>query len=144
MATELADEITRYLHAQIPALVVGTNMFIGRVPDTPEAPNACVGIIETGGTAPLTTQIGQSQADIKVDRPSFQVRVRDPDYTTGYATIQNIYSKLRPIVEQTIVGGGSLIHNLEALQSPTYIGRDEVQRHSFTMNFLAVWENPNR
>ena len=144
MAVELADEITRYLHAQIPALVTGTNLFIGRIPDNPEATDAAVGVTETGGAAPLLTQIGQSQADIKVDRPSFQVRVRDPTYTSGYATAYSIFSKLQSVVEQTIVTGGSTYHSIWALQSPTYVGRDDVQRHEWVQNFLCHWEDPNR
>lgn len=137
-----ASEIVTYLAAQVGGLVASTNLFFSRLPDQP---NAAVGIFSTGGAAPFVTQVGQSQADLKVGRPSFQVKVRDPVYANGYAVACNIFTALQKVVEQTIVGGGSTWHSITALQSqPFDLGRDEKQRHCWVQNFLAVWEDANR
>lgn len=137
-----ASEIVTYLAAQVSGLVASTNLFYSRLPDQPDA---CVAVFSTGGAAPLVTQIGQSQADIKVGQPSFQVRVRDPVYANGFARAVNCLAALQKVVEQTIVGSGSTWHSILALQSaPTDLGRDVKQRHEWSINFLARIEDPNR
>lgn len=138
-----ASEICTYLAAQVAGLTVSTNLFYSRLPDQPDN---CVAVFSTGGAAPLVTQIGQSQADIKAGRPSFQVRVRDKVYATGYAVAVNCFKALQIVNEQVIAGGGSSTwHSIVALQSqPVDLGRDVKQRHEWSMNFIAVWEDANR
>ena len=143
MTAILGDEVVRYLAAQVAGLTAGTNIFVGRIPDQPETSDAAVGVVETGGTSPLLEMLGGSAPNLKVDRPSFQVRVRDPDYPSGYARCQAIYKALQDVIETTLVTGGSTYHTIWALHSPAYLGRDAVQRHEWSQNFLAHWENPN-
>ncbi len=137
-----ASEIVTYLAAQVSGLVASTNLFYSRLPDQPDN---CVAVFSTGGAAPLLSMVGQSQVDIKVGRPSFQVRVRDKVYANGYAVAVNCFKALQSVVEQTIVTSGSTWHDFVALQSqPVDMGRDVKQRHEWGMNFVARWEDANR
>jgi hypothetical protein len=54
-------EIGTYLAATVTdtALTLGTNLFLGRLPDTPDT---CVALFETGGLTPAETMGGSSLA----------------------------------------------------------------------------------
>src|SRR5438105_3032502 len=123
-----ADELGQYLGSGPAglALTLGTNLFVGRLPDQPDN---CVAVYETGGTMPLMV-IGTP--DVKIDRPGFQVRVRDESYTTGEQTITKCFKALQGVYNTTLISGGGIWKLLYATHSPMSIGRDAKQRHEFT------------
>src|SRR5262245_16038441 len=59
----------------------------------PEAPDTCVTLYDTGGEDPITEQMNR--------RPTFQVRVRAPNYEEAWNKLSDIVEHLtqvRPIV----------------------------------------------
>ena len=147
----LEQEIATYLAGAVTTpvtLSLATNLFYAAFPDEPDL---CVGVIATGGLAPIMTLTGSGAAESKIDRGSFQVRVRAgmTDYTDGAALIQAVYKALQGVTETVINGGANqLFHLITALQPPHYLGRgsdvDERQRHNWVQNFMATFDDAAR
>lgn len=139
------DELCQYVAAQVPAsaLVYGTNLFSGRLQDQPDAQAA---IWVGGGAAPPMVLAGSSAPLVKVDEPAAQVMVRGTvsGYTAAETMIQAIYKVLQSLTEVTLVTSGLVVKSSWPLQSPTYIGRDEISRHMFVQNYRFFVENANR
>ena len=141
MAALMLDEICQYLAAYTPTialgttpLVWGTNLFGYELPDQPAE---CVSIWPYGGGVPHLVD--------NVDEPTWQVRVRSVTATNGENCIQQIFNALQGVFEKTLVSGGDWhFDRIFALQNPVYLGKDEVQRHDFCVNWRAFVRNPNR
>lgn len=135
-----ADDVATYLATQISGGVVGTNIFVGRLPDT--APDGStdniLAIFERPGHGPLITMTGSSAPEDKTDRPRMQIRVRDMDYDAGRAKIWAAYKALQGKANTTLVSGGVEFQLINAVQEPTHLGLDEVQRHEWTQTFDVV------
>lgn len=134
----LADDIADYLATQNCG-TVATDIYTGRLPDTPDA---CLAVIERPGAPPLMTLTGGTLAELKIDRPMIQIRIRATSYNTGQVLAHKVFKALQGLTEVTL--GGSLIHLMEAVQSPAHIGLDEKQRDEWSQNFALHYENPNR
>lgn len=123
------------------------NLFAAAMPDVPDI---AVGIIATPGMAPVMTLTGSGAAESRIDRASFQVRVRADmnNFVEGQQLTQAIYKALQGIVETVLVTGGSLYHLITALQPPRYLGRGEDvdmrQRPNWAQNFVATMDNAQR
>jgi len=154
--TGLGDEICTYLQAQSIGLNfdgAGTiNCFSSLLPDQPDLAAA---VIERGGIKPLTWMTGPATHtttfvppvnESLFDRPVFQVFVRSgmTGYNAGVDLSQNIFGALQGLVEQILNVGGAYFHLIEAMQSPMYLGRDEKERHRWSQNFSAWFENTDR
>jgi hypothetical protein len=139
------DELCQYVAAHVtsPALAYGTNLFSGRLTDSPDAQAA---IWVGGGSPPPLTFDGSSATVMKVDEPSAQVMVRGAlnGYTAAETMIHAIYQALQSLDQVTLAAGGIVVKGAWALQHPAYIGRDEVQRHLFCQNWRFLYENANR
>jgi hypothetical protein len=104
---------------------VGTNIFKGEMPDTPDN---CVALYETGGYPP--------EIVATIDYPTFQVRTRNTDYSTGRAKAQEISDVLHGLTETTLGTTHYLL--IRAMQAPASIGRDEKKRWEFTQNYKII------
>ena len=73
-------ELGTYLAANVTdtTLTLGTNLFLGRLPDTP---NTCVALFETGGLSPEETMGGSSLP--AYTQPRCQILVRAADYASA-------------------------------------------------------------
>ena len=117
---------------------IATNIFVGTLPDTPDD---CVAVVETGGIAPDHT-MGAGPATIigaataAVERPRFQILVRDTSYAKARVVSQQSHNLLDGLVDRTI--NSVLYHRIEAVQSPIDIGRDDNDRQMFSLNFDVV------
>jgi len=124
------------------------NLFASTLPD---GPDTAVGILLTGGAAPIMTMTGQAASESTIDRATFQIRVRADtnSYITGNALIQGIYKALQGITETRLNGGSTtLFHLITSMQPPVYLGRgenvDKRQRHVWSQNYMAWIDDPFR
>ena len=111
------------------ALTFGTNLFLSSLPDMPH--NA-VCLYDTGGLP---------QLQYALERPNVQVRVRDTDYLTGYRLIRDIKYYLHQERNGETWNGTRYIQ-IETRSDILYIGQDEKNRHSWTLNF-SIWRSGN-
>ena len=116
------------------SLTLGTDLFLGLLPDRPLA---AVAIIETPGLAPVRTMGGGIQIEIQ----GFQVIGRDDtdNYDTVRTTMNGIYALLAATTQETI--NSVVYHQFEALSGVFNIGVDNEDNVQLAANFLA-WKNP--
>ena len=122
----LASEIGAYLETQSIG-EVGADIFLTRLPDTPDA---VIAIIPYPGPAPEDTL----QTPNAWTYPRFQVLVRNPDYVPAYAKSLSIFQLLN-FGEATLSG----VHYMRCrpLQSEPFIDRDANERTILRMNYEA-------
>jgi hypothetical protein len=110
---------------------VGTSIFIGLMPDSPDA---SVVIYESIGPGVVETFGG----GISLDHVTIQVSVRGArdDYPTARDLANNIRKYLAGITEETV--GGVRILRMRHEGYINSIGRDAEDRPLFTMNFIAT------
>lgn len=123
----MLDEIAAYLATQSVG-TVGTNIFIGIIPDSPDN---CVALFEYGGSAP-------DLVGTYVERPNLQVRVRNTSYSTGRAKCASVITALHTLGETTLSGTRYLW--VAAKQSPISLGVDAKERYEWSINFQVVKE----
>ena len=154
MANSLGDELCIYLQSQGIGLNfngAGTiNLFSSLLPDEPDAG---VAVIERGGLPPLRTLTGGPAGtpsgalpESKFDQPTVMIRVRAGmnGYVSGNKMAQDVYKTLQGLYERTLNSGGMFFHLITALQYPTYLGRDQRERHMWSQNFRVWIENNQR
>lgn len=145
-----ADDVAAYLITQGVGTALGTDVFVGRLPDpNPDNTDNIVGVFERPGAPPLMTLTGMGAASVappeeKTSRPRMTVRVRHDTYDGGRTMIYNAFKALHGKTN-TVLGAGTVTFNLiSAVQSPTHIGLDEVQRHEWVVNFDCSIQDNNR
>ena len=102
---------------------VGTNMFVGWMPDSPDI---CISVTQTGGSAPEPT--------VDLEYPNVQIRVRHTDAATGWTLINDIYDDLHGVANQTIEGR---VYSIQALAPPGRLGPDAKGRWLYVCNFMT-------
>lgn len=122
----LAGEIGAYLEAQSIG-VVGTDIFLTRLPDTPDT---VIAIIPYPGPEPENTL----QTPNAWIYPRFQVLVRHSDYEPAYAKALSIF--------QLLNFGGAILSGVRymrcrPLQSEQLVDRDANERTILRMNYEA-------
>lgn len=111
-------------------LTLGTNLFLGRLPDSPDT---CVGLIQTGGVAPIDT-FGTSFPPLEV--PSLQTLIRASSYATSESLAIDIFKSLSAVENATLTS--TLYLKIEAEQSPFPVERDRQERVIFSCNYSIV------
>ena len=111
-------------------LVIGTNLFLGRLPQTPDS---CVALYETPGVGP-GDHFGTAAPAL--ESPGIQVRVRAADYATAQSLAVDVWKSLTTIANQSLSGTRYL--RFAASQSPFSLERDDRDRAVFAFNGLAV------
>lgn len=112
---------------------VGTDIYIGQVPDTPSSAEACIGVFDTGAIF--------INPKWQRDEMTIQILVRGPerDYETGYATAKTVQDTLLGIDPQTINGRSYVLFVM--LGGINSLGADQRDRSRFSLNFKIVREN---
>jgi hypothetical protein len=113
---------------------VGTNIFIGLMPSTPDV---CIALYEYSGEPPRETF---NDGGASIDVPSVQVMVRAGrnDYPTARAKIIAVRNSLSSVANVTVEGVVFLrVHELSAVNA---LGVDENDRPRFTQSFQALVE----
>ena len=126
-------DIGRYLNdASISTqdLTLGTNLFLGRLPETPDT---CVGVIQTAGVAPTDT-FGTSFPPLETH--GLQTLVRATTYATAEALAVDVMKSLASVDNQTLTS--TLYLKIEAQQSPFALERDYQERLVMSCNLLVT------
>lgn len=128
-----AEDVAVYLDANVAGLTLGTNLFIGRMPD---APDAAVAVGEPPGSPP-TMHMGNNP--VPIEQPQIQIRVRaasaDTSYSAARTTIRACYNALKT-ASGTINGTRYL--GFGPRQDPFPLGADDWEREEWSVNF-DVW-----
>lgn len=131
----MLEDLGGYVDTNSGALTLGTNLFLGILPDSP---SDCVALLENGGTAGMYTHGSNNLPEL--ERPEIQFIVRHSSYATGRSLADTIYRTLTQIANQTINSVRYL--RVEAISSPEVMDRDESRRVLFTCNFYVIRETP--
>lgn len=124
----LLDELGTYIGSQVGSLTLGTNLFLGRLPDEPDT---CVALYETGGSEPLSVM--GSDALPPVEQPRVQVLTRASSYATARALAGTIWLALENILNENL--SGVRYHRCAAVQSVFALERDSHDRIILAQNF---------
>lgn len=132
------DDIGTYLAAAstpTESLTLGTNLFLGRRPDTP---STCVTVYETGGTAPQL-MFGTNSAP-PVETRGLQAVVRAASYATSEALCTECWTALC-LIDNEVIGTTRYLL-ADPVQSPFPLERDDQDRMLHVVNFLVTREVP--
>jgi len=124
----MLPEIGTYLVGEMPSLALGTNLFLGLMP---ESPDVCVAMYESASSPPVFMLGGDGSATL--ESPRLQVHVRHTAYATGKSLAQDIWTALSKVENVSL--SGVLYLRLHAIDSPVFFTRDTNTRLMFTMNF---------
>jgi len=126
-------EIGTYLAANVTnvSLTLGTNLFLGRLPETPDT---CVAVIETAGQSAVEAMGGSTLP--AYTRPRVQVLVRAVAYSDASDLAEDIYKKMQLIDNESLSGVRYL--RADGLQSPFYLDRDMEERAVFSCNYQTL------
>lgn len=130
----MLEDLGGYLDTQT-ALTLGTDLFLGLLPDTP---SNCVAMLENSGVGPDFT-MGSNNLP-KLERPEIQVIVRNSSYATGRSLADTIYRALTQIANQSINSNTYL--RVQAIATPSVMDRDANRRVLFTTNFYVIRVTP--
>lgn len=108
------------------ALEYGTDLFISK---EPPKPNNCVTLYDTPSYPPESTlKVGE-----ELFNGSLQIRIRNLDYTAGFALAWNILLSLHERAQET--WNGTLYTVVKATGEPSLLHRDENDRVLIIINF---------
>ena len=127
MATAL-EAIGTYIDTNNATLTLGTNLFLAKMPDTPDL---CVCVYEYQGFAPIETF---GTKGLEVDRPSIQVAVRAG--RDDYPTARDLADTLRTLVcgMTNVSVGGVLVMRVSSSGSLYPLGADQLERPRVVFN----------
>lgn len=104
-------------------------LFIG---EAPEEPHTALVVTPTGGLGSERTFSG-TPANAPLERTRIQLRARATDWSTAEALLMGGHAVMNGLSERAI--NGRRYYYAIALQSPFYIGRDELDRALFGCNY---------
>lgn len=119
----LIDQIADFLANQGLG-TVGVSIFTSYLPQTPD--NA-IAVIETGGLAP--------NVDIPTKEPTFQVMVRNTNFSDGRTNLDTVRSALHQKRGFEVYSGETYFYFIYAISEGGHIGRDDNGRDEFSINF---------
>jgi len=130
----LLAEVGTYLDAATVStadLTLGTNLFLGRMPDTPDT---CVALYEEGGAAPVDV-FGADTAP-PVEHPSLVVHTRAAAYSTAQALSVDVMKLLAKVINEDL--SSVRYYKVEPVQSPFAFERDQQDRMLFSNSFMVL------
>lgn len=124
----MLPDVGTYLAAAGLSLTVGTNLFYGRMPDSPDK---CVSLYETGGASPLDTMSNNTEPP--VTSPRLQILSRDASYANAQTLAEDVWQKLTLITNESLSSTRYL--RVVPIQQPAPIERDSQDRVVFSCNY---------
>jgi len=111
---------------------LGTNIFLGTLPDSPDS---CIAVYENAGSSPTFTM---GSGGIRIDYPMLQIicRAGREDYPTARDKAENIRVLLASVLEQSI--SGVHIMRIEPMGSVNLLGVDPKYRPLISVNFRCL------
>ena len=127
------DDVGTFMAANVTdvTLTLGTNLFLGRLPDDPDT---CVAIYETAGTNP-TDVFGANSAP-PIEHAGVMCHTRATSYSSCQSLAVDIMKTLSKVINETLTS--TYYYKVEVEQSPFALERDEQERMVFSCNFTAV------
>lgn len=120
-----AYSVARYLESNGFGVFGATMGWAVAVASEPEAPDTAITVYDTGGEPTDTDQVDR--------RPTFQVRVRGPNYDEAYTKLDDIayfLANARPgVLDGTRYAAFVITSDIASL------GKDDNNRHQLTVNF---------
>lgn len=123
----MLSDIAAYLAANGHG-TVGTSIFMGQLPDTPDAATA---LYESPASRPPVFTHGSPQPSERY--PRVQVVVRDADYGAARQRAENIYTTLSGVVNATL--GAGEYARIRPIQEPFPLARDTSNRVTVVCNY---------
>ena len=111
---------------------LGTNLFLSRSPDTPDA---CVTIYESGTGYPIYTH-GTTGAALSVTNVQVMSRGAREDYETARTKITTVTTALEAVKETT--ASGIRLLRIEQLGRPVPLGYDDSDRPTIAMTYSVT------
>ncbi len=111
---------------------LGTNIFLGVLPDSPDT---CIAVYENSGSSPTFTM---GSGGIVIDYPMLQIISRGAreDYPTTRDKAESIRVLLATVLEQTI--SGIHVMRVEPMGSVNLLGIDPKYRPLISVNFRCL------
>jgi len=127
------DDVGTFMAANVSdtTLTLGTNLFLGRLPDTPDT---CVAIYETAGESPIDV-FGADSAP-PIENAGVMCHTRAAAYSDCQSLAVDIMKTLSKVINETLTS--TYYYKVEPEQSPFGLERDEQERMVFSCNFTAV------
>jgi hypothetical protein len=127
------DDVGTFMAANVSdtTLTLGTNLFLGRMPDTPDT---CVAIYETAGNAP--DDVFGADSAPPIENAGLMCHTRAIAYSDCQSLAVDIMKTLSKVINETLTS--TAYYKIEAEQSPFALERDEQERMVFSCNFTAV------
>ena len=129
----MLDDVGTFMAANVTAatLTLGTNLFLGRLP---ESPDTCVAIYETAGTAP--DDVFGADSAPPIENAGLMCHTRATSYSTCQSLAVDIMKTLSKVINETLTS--TAYYKIEATQSPFALMRDEQERMLFSCNFMVA------
>ena len=128
----LLDDMADYASSQGHG-TIGTNLFKGALPSTPDA---CVAILGPYGAAPPVRAMAGSAGQALAERPRVQVIARDTRYDAAQKKAQDLWFSLDGVQARSI--NGVAYQSIFSLQQPFYLERDANNREVFAFNVEVI------
>jgi hypothetical protein len=129
-------EVGTYLGTNVSGLTLGTNLFLG---DMPEDPDICATVYESTSAGPIMT--GGGTGVPQMEQPNVMLHVRHTSYATGRSLMETCWQTLSKIENENLTNESAanvLYLRVQPLGSPVLLARDEQRRTLFTVNFATV------
>lgn len=116
------------LRTHLLAQPITDSIFIGFLPAQPDS---CLVLRQSGGN---------TATDTEYDTITFQCVNRALAYDHAESIANQVYAALQFHSSTTTISGAYHIVSVLAVQSPYYTGRDDLNRHTFTTNYIAEYK----
>jgi hypothetical protein len=126
------DEIATYIGTNVSGLTLGTNLFIGMMPDSPAI---CAAVYETSTMTPdFTMNSGDNEPVL--ENPRVMLYLRHTSYSTGKDLINTAWKQAQNVCNQTLSSVNYL--RIQGLGSPEFLERDTNFNVIFSANFQVT------
>jgi len=112
---------------------VGTDIYIGQLPDRNDSPDKAIGVFETGAIY-LNPRCQRDELMVQ-----FLARGPQRDYETSYTWAKQVQDAILGIPPQTVNGKSYVL--FVSIGGISHTGMDQRERHVFSLNFKIVSEN---
>ena len=133
----MLDAVATYLVANTTLTVGGTAGTLAKAIMLDTQPDTVAVLYETGGTGSEYV-FSTGATEVVYEEPNLQLISRSTTYSKARSVAETVYTKLDGLSE-TVMSSVRYL-DIEAMQSPFSIGRDEQERYLVSVNFRVKKE----